>query len=146
MTVRDQQVAAQMRRPCRTVVFVILTHRDTRTRTQWPRMHTESTDPLVRPGQRCFKSSGSPQSHNCSDRIGSEMRVGTKNRPAVLEMSQTPCSTNAGCRSSCNILDRCSTELFFLPRYLRPRSVSCHAGCIRLSGVFTATTQPNYPH
>ncbi len=49
-------------------------------------MHIELSDLLRRPGQWCFKSSttlGSQLSHNCTDRIGSEM-CWTKNRPSVL--------------------------------------------------------------
>lgn len=90
MTEFDQQVAAHTCSVCAergpVVDPVILTH--TQTHTECPRMHIESTDPLWRPGQRCFQSSvalGSPRSHNCGDRIGSEMRVGLKIEPLFLK-------------------------------------------------------------
>lgn len=49
--------------------------------TKRPHMHIELSDLLRRPGQWCFKSSTTLSallSHNCSDRIGSEMCVGLK--------------------------------------------------------------------
>lgn len=108
MTECDQQVAAQMQHLQNRTL-----HTHTRAHTQWPRMHIESTDPLGRPEQWCFKSSvtlGSPQSHNCSDRIGPEMRVGLK---IDLLFLKTPCSFNAECKTSCKILDKCLTDSFF---------------------------------
>lgn len=119
MTECDRQAATQTQcLPCRTGPCE--THTETHARAHTPHVHIEWSDPLGRPGQWCLKSSvtlGSPISCNCTDRIGSEMRVGLKIDPLFFKMSQTSCSFNTRCRICCKISENSFTNLFFFVWY-----------------------------